>query len=356
MMGERMKPWREAFSEVVAFIESREDIRVDEVGISVPREAREEFYHLIEQVQRGLAYEILGPQADAAREAARHCLAARERLLKQSGLEAYRLPPTLEQLLVDADGALAKPAFALVLDALQHGTDAGLLEERARRELPAFCATLRRSAYEMWAYLGVVDALKPVRFWAVFSPDTEEVHAVETCEVTAGVQVTSPERRMPEAAFEAVDGRVFACKMEAARELDYYGVKIERRRDSSAGGNTEGLLSHRVLLLYRLNSIEELGVTVDRQERRQVPCDLMCEVLEPADMSCPAYVSSFVARINAVRSRRAVQVFTFDAEGAFPEGMLDDPSVAPIERRIIGYEEAELVRVADMLRDKTISE
>ena len=52
-------------------------------------------------------------------------------------------------------------------------------------------------------------------------------------------------------------------------------------------------------------------------------------------------MSVFVERINAVRSRRPVQVIALDgiaAAGAseraeFPEGMLDDSTVAPVEVR-----------------------
>ena len=59
----------------------------------------------------------------------------------------------------------------------------------------------------------------------------------------------------------------------------------------------------------------------------------------PREMATPAYVSTFVERINAVRSRRPVQVIALDAPAGagafepaeFPAGMLDDPTVAPVE-------------------------
>ncbi|OUO90744.1 hypothetical protein B5F40_06025 [Gordonibacter sp. An230] len=341
--------WREAYVELARFVGGRGDIRIDEMGLSVPGALRGEFYGLVERVQERLAREVLGARLELARETAKRAAAMRGRLVEMSGLRAYRVAPTLERFLKDAEATLAKPAFALVLDALQRGEEPDGLEERARLELVPFCASMRRNAYEAWVYFGVVAALGPRRFWAAASVDAEDVRAMETDEVGAGFQVASPERRIPEAAFETADGRVFALKMEAARELDYYGVKIERRRDTSAGGNTEGLVAHRVLLLYRLGSVEELGVVVDRQKRWQVPNDLMVEVLEPADLSRPAHTSSFVARINAARSQRPVQAVTFDEEGAFPDGMLDDPTVAPVERRVVGFDENRLSRIAALL-------
>ena len=61
----------------------------------------------------------------------------------------------------------------------------------------------------------------------------------------------------------------------------------------------------------------------------------------PREMATPAYVSAFVERVNAVRSRRPVQVIALDVPAGvgtsepaeFPAGMLDDPTVAPVEVR-----------------------
>ena len=71
-------------------------------------------------------------------------------MLASSGLGAFHLAPTLESLLADADKTLAKPAFALVLDAVQGGLDEGALEEAAKSALPPFAASMFRNAYEAW--------------------------------------------------------------------------------------------------------------------------------------------------------------------------------------------------------------
>ena len=349
--GKHARSWRDDYRKLREFAAATEGIRLAPRSLTVPSEARGGFFGLVEQVQLGLARDVLGDEAKRVREAASRCADVRKRMLASSGLGAFHLAPTLESLLADADKTLAKPAFALVLDAVQGGLDEGALEEAAKSALPPFAASMFRNAYEAWAYFGVVEALGPAKFYAVSSPDTEEAHAVPAEEVWAASQATSPERRIPEAVFETKDGRVFAMKNEAARELDYYGVKIERRRDSSAGGNTAGLVGHRVLLLYRLDAVEDVAVTVDRQKRVQTPIDLLVEVLEPNDMGYPAYVSRFVERVNAARSRRPVQVVTFDESGEFPAGVLEDDSVAPIERRTVGFDEGKLADIARLLND-----
>ena len=92
-----------------------------------------------------------------------------------------------------------------------------------------------------------------------------------------------------------------------------------------------------MLLLWELTSVDAVSFVADRDKSRLVPPALTVEVLMPHEMATPAYVSAFVERINAVRSRRPVQVIALDTVGSepaeFPEGMLDDSTVAPVEVR-----------------------
>lgn len=339
----------EAYNALLAFVSGEPGISVTRTGLAVPASVRDRFYGLVAEVQRGLTEQALGERMDAAKRTASMCESVRGRLLSCSGLGELKLPATLEAFLADPVSALEKPSFCLVLDAVQGACAFDELEARADAEIPMFCKTLERCAYELWAYLGIVLALEPKRFFAVYSPDTVEVHAVDTGSVVIGAQITSPERRMPEAVFETKDGRFFAMKTEAARELDYYGTRIERRRDTSAGGNTAELLGHRVLLLYRLAALDDVDVVADREKHKLVCPDLFCEMLQPAEMAYPTFVSAFVERINAVRSRHPVQVVCREAGGSFPDGMLEDENVAPIDCRVIGYDEAGLSCIAGLL-------
>lgn len=347
----RKKAWPDAYDDLRAFALERNGVVVAPKSLTVPADVRSAFYERVEDAQRSLARQALGGRIEEAAHVAERCRAMRQRLLDATGLVAFHLAPTLEAFMTDAEGAVSKPAFSAVLDGLQSGRGADEVFEAARLPLEESCASLVRNAYEAWAYYGVVMALEPVRFWAVESPDAYEVHAVRADEVTAACQTPSPERRIPEAVFETRDGRVFAMKSEAARELDYYGLKIERRRDSSAGGNTAGLIGHRVLMLYRLGAADEVEAVADRDKMRQTPSDLMCEVLAPRDMATPAHVSLFAARINAARSRRPVQVITYDEAGEFPAGMEDDPGVAPVKRHVVGFDEDALARIASELSE-----
>ena len=141
-----------------------------------------------------------------------------------------------------------------MLDALSGQLTEAEAEREAALALTRGWESLVRNAYEAWAYYGVVAELRPRKFWAVVSFDGADARAVETDEIVAGWQAVSPDRRVPEAVFQTEDGRLFAMKSEAARELDYYGFSSVRGRDTSAGGNTRDLMGHRVLLVYEMRS------------------------------------------------------------------------------------------------------
>ena len=350
-----MTAFEQSLEELRTFVAEHAQIRMTPTSLSVPREVRSDFYAQVGRVQRDLAEEILGEAAatsvcggasgacslPALVEVASKCAQVREGLCAQAGLAQFKLASMLESLMVDPVAEAVRPLCASVLDALQTGQDAETVRTRAQEVLVPHVEMLYRNAYEAWAYYGVVSRLEPRTFYAVFTADMKSVHAVPTARVEVASQATSPTLRLPEAVFETADGRVFAMKSEAAHELDFYGFKNKRRRDNSSGGNTTDLMTHRVLLLWELASVDAVDFVADRDKSRLVPPALTVEALMPREMVTPAYVSTFVERVNAVRSRRPVQVIALDGVSGsgepqaaeFPEGMLDDPTVAPIEVR-----------------------
>ena len=126
-------------------------------------------------------------------------------------------------------------------------------------------------------------------------------------------------------------------------------MRITRRRDFSCGGNTIDQIAHRVLLLYRLESLEKIPLLANRDKLYLLPSDLMCEFLLPQEMEQPHLVSLFVDRIKTVRSRRPVQVLTWDEKGTFPVEMSEDITVPSVQRRVIRLDEENLKEIAKLL-------
>jgi hypothetical protein len=343
--------WETALDALEGYVCAHPGITVTPVSLAIPEELRPRFYQLASQVQHALCTKALGGPSAELVEAARLCSGVKQRLAGMSDLVDLRLASAVEALVDNPERALAAPLLGMVLDVVQKRKTRLQLLAEAQETLPGHSERLFRNAYEAWAYYGVVEALGPRRFYEVFSPDTVQASAVASGYVTIGSQATSPERRFPEAVFETAEGRLFAMKSEAARELDYYGLRITRRRDFSAGGNTVDQVAHRVLLLYEIASLDAIPAIADRDKQTVLPSDLMCEVLTPQEIEQPSCLSQFADRINTVRSKRPVQVICFDRPGVFPPEMLEDKRLQSLEQRVVGFSHQRLKEIADLVRN-----
>lgn len=346
--------WQACFFRLRQFAEASEAIKVTRQSLFVPEESKAEFYRLAEETQKALGIQVLGKYEELGKTLVQKFKHTRQQMVAGSNLKEFCLANAVENLVEDPELAMAKPAFGIVLDGLQQGLSKEDMEEKARRQVIPFCKDLLRNLYEAWLYYGIVAALKPARFYGVYSPDTIDMQAVETDKIVAGFQAASPERRMPEAIFVTEDGRVFAMKSEVAEELDFYGERPGRCRDLSAGGNTVDQIAHRVLLLYRMESVEKVPLLANREKRYILPNDMMCEFLLPEEMERPLPAAMFEKRIRTVRSRRPVQVLTWNEKGTFPAGFLQDSSMAPqvlVKRTIVGMDEGKLRDICGILQD-----
>lgn len=351
-MVEKAETWGAALADLRQWAADREGVSATRQMLSVARPVREAFYERVGTVQHLLADEVLGGERSAVERLAAELAAVCDDLCRDGDLGKVELPARLDAFAADPAAALEAPLQSIVIDALTGRLPLSDVDGHARQCVLETAEALRRAAYEAWVYLGIVAALRPVRFWAVAAGSDEAPCIVPTEVLTMGAQVPSRERRFPEAVFQRADGDVFALKCEAAREIDYYDALTPVARDTSAGGNTAGMLGHRVLLLYRLASPEEARATVDRKRRLQRFSDLAVEVLAPVEMENPSYLGAFISRLRTLRTRRPLVVATYDGKGAFPAAMEADNEVPPVDRCVAGLDRQALASIAEKLQKK----
>lgn len=342
--------WIKRLDDLQNYVASHPEIVVTKSRLSIPKNYRSEFFDKVLQIQIRLSEKILGKKIEEGLEVAKHCLHIRNQLLEMTGLKEFRLASQIESLLERPKETIAKPIFELTLDVIQQRITTKEMEVQAGRMIDSFYRDLIRATYEAWAYYGIVAALEPVKFYDVYSLDTVKIQAVETDTIIIGSQIISPERRLPEAIFETKDGQIYAMKSEVARELDFYNQKMEKRRDSSSGGNTVDVIAHRVLLLYKLESINDIPLIANRDKLSILPNDLMCEFLLPEEIEQPSFFSLFYERINTMRSRQPMQILTFDEQGRIPAEFLKKDIAPSFEKKPIGLNERKLQDIANLLK------
>ena len=91
--------WPEEYGALCAFVQADGRIKATPSSLSVPADARPEFYRLVEGAQAALATQVLGERAAQVEKLARRCADVRRRLVEAAGLSAFNLAPTLEHLL-----------------------------------------------------------------------------------------------------------------------------------------------------------------------------------------------------------------------------------------------------------------
>lgn len=348
-MAHEALAWRRALHAVRAMIDESDEIVCTPERLAIPLSSREGFYRLVSEIQEGLVEEAIGADLARSEALAARCRAVKERIEGASGLSELALPAAVGRYIEDPRRALGKTLFCCVMDCLQAGEDERALHRSACDALDRAHASLERYAYEFWTYFGIVAALDPVRFWLVESPDTVQTFATPAERVVVGHQVTSPERRIPDAVFETRSGQLFAFKNEPARELDFYGLRIRRRRDMSLGGNSADQLAHRVLMLYEVESIASIPLLADRDKLMVRPVDLMVEVLSKKEMAEPSFASHVASRYRSVPSRRPVCVVTLEEGASFPAGFEADPTLPACDLVFAGSDERRLEDIARLL-------
>ena len=349
MEGKNAAAWQEAYEALTAYVGGNEAIRISPTSLRIPKPEREAFYSRVDDVVEKLAAGLAGERLGEAAALAKELEAIRQRIYSSSNLRAWRLPMSIENLIRSPEKAASQPLFEQVLDALQYGRRTEELEDRAGQVLFPFLKDLHRCTYEAWAYLGIVEAWHPVRFYGIVTTDFTSLTVAEADEVTMGYQQSSPDKRLPEMAFETEAGETLAIKTETGLELDAYGEKVSREKGYSSGGNTVNELAHRVLLTYRFPNPQSVGFLADAEKGFVRPTDLTCTFLLPSEMENEYLYSSVVRHLNAVRSLRPVQLLSFDPNGRFPTIENRNLSLPNWERTVIGYEKKQLEQVAGKL-------
>ena len=347
--GQNAGTWQEAYESLTEFVRESETIRITPTSLRIPKTEREQFYGMVDSVIANLITCLAGERLREAEALAGQIDEIRHRIYAGSNLRAWRMPVSIENLIQSPEHAASGPVFDLVLDTLQNGRSCEELENRAGQILLPFFRDLQRCAYEAWAYLGIIEAWHPIRFYGVVTADFSNLTVTETDEVTVGYQQSSPDKRLPETVFETAEGKTLAIKTETGLELDYYGEKVSREKGYSSGGNTVNELAHRVLLTYSFPNPQAVGFLADSEKAFVRPTDLTCTFLLPSEMDNEYLYSSVVRHLNTVRSLRPVQVLSFDRNGAFPNIESPGLSLPRWERTAVGYDKEQLVKIADKL-------
>lgn len=280
------KGWCTRYLELIDFMDdASSDISFTRTSLSfLSKEAKEDFYTQLDDLT--LAF-------TGSSEEVQKCLSNRgviayrqieKSLCDKAGISGIELPPALAAYLQDTTRALASSLRNPFIAFLQKKVPAEdcviLLHDALNSQIPL----LEQCLYETWAAYALIDSFDPVEFWRCELSERGSLKTEPTDSVRFGYQTPLKEYRLPEAVFRTPSGATYAYKIECCDELLHYGIPGPKL-DFTAAGNTAGLLSHRVFLLYQIDDINQAPVLAQRSAGYVQSPAMMVECLDSRDRS-----------------------------------------------------------------------
>jgi hypothetical protein len=345
------RTWLDCYEELKALIGENPSIRMGKGFVSfASQDAKALFHALMKEMTRLFAVGVIEERRLVDREGIRAFNGIEASLCARSGIEGIALPKAMADYLADplqsADRILSEPALWLLQGQLDPSGFSQLAKERYL--VPRF-AELDRYLYEAWIAYGLIDALDPVEFWNVRVNDESAFCSSRTNNLRMGHQIRLRDFRLPEAMFRAAGGDCWAYKIERKPELYHYDDP-GRKRDFTAGGNTENHSGRRSLMLYRIDGVESVPVIAQRSKRYVMPPDLLVEHLSVEELASPDTRETLGHLNRVLRCVRPIQVALRgdeDEQVLGGQGILDSPN--GFVTHAVGYGKKSLQMIARQL-------
>ncbi|MDR1014625.1 MAG: hypothetical protein LBL86_06565 [Coriobacteriales bacterium] len=326
--------WRRAWGDLKAFCAAHPRLRIDRRRISVPAELRPGFYAALDEAARALvraARPGLAAETEGLVEGFR---LLEEGFRRQAGIEETVLPHSLRAFLSCPSQALAGRLYGPLMGLLQEegssqddgGPDALDAADALPTPLLALIDEaadgLHRAASELSLFYRLLWMLDPVQVRKVGFDASLRPTGTATTVMEPGQQQAFVQRRIPDTLVRARGGQWYSTKFELASEVGYYDVPILRRRDNTLAGDSQPLIGHRVLMVHRLSSADDVPTIADRDTGRLVAPTVVVEASSPEALQMPACRLALGNR--AVTLRPECGYFVLLPAGSRTEGWFDE--------------------------------
>jgi hypothetical protein len=275
--------WQDVYADLRSYTAANPRVGIDGSSVSIPADARGEFYRLFDAVRRTFVEQNYLPLPVEAESLSKGYSSVEEELTRLLGLDGILAPAGLAAFLHDPIDGLARTLFDGLFDLLQGKTDTQTFEKLALKQLDSTCAEMCRLGYEIWVALTLVSLLDPDQASQIDLDSDERVSFSELKTIAMGHQFPHPTLRFPEFVVHSRRyGKYIAFKSELATEIPTYTTasRPERKLAMQNAGDTSTALGHRVLLMSVVERPEDVAMIADLEERQVFPPDVAVECQE----------------------------------------------------------------------------
>jgi hypothetical protein len=280
--------WQEHMTELIAFCREHPNIRIDSRRITIPREVRTEFYTLVDLLADSLidGKAHLPTDIDILMDAFRELEGG---FRHQTNIERFVMPHSLRAFITAPAESLRMHLYDPLMRVLQGRLPVDAFGMVADEVLGTRIEGLYQAARELLIYYQVLWKLDPVAVRKVSFDKDHALQSEPSILIEPGQQQAFAQRRIPDTLIQMRDGIWYATKAELASEVGYYDIPILRRRDNTLAGDSQPLIGHRLMMIYRLDSERSIPLIADRDTRHVAPPTVVVELSEPQALSVAAY-------------------------------------------------------------------
>jgi hypothetical protein len=332
--------WQPVYEKLAGFISGHPAITMDQSGVSIPAEYRDDFYQLFDSTRRGFVLDNYAALPADIELLSRNYLRVEEEVLDLLHLEGITMPVDLLTFLHNPADGLMRAIYNRLFDLLQGKITLEAFEQLAINELRASAAELLRLGYEMWVALAVVKCLDPDRAYQVSMDAEDRPVATELKDISFGRQTPHLTFRLPEfVVYSRIFKAYVSVKLQLITEIATYSPSYmtphgKRRRT----GDTSFAMDSRVMLLSLIPTLEDIPIVADLEKQAVSKPDLIIECLSESDLKDPSVRDQVGQRYDIFQPAHGAYLVSREVAGE----SLTDKIREKIHSLPLGFDEARL--------------
>jgi hypothetical protein len=341
------KTWKTEYQFLDSFIKNHAEIVLNKEEISIPREIRDEFYRLFDNVRNALVDEYYSTLPVDVETLSASYMQVEKEIMELLKLDGITMPVDLSSLLYNPKEGMVRVMYSRLFDLLQGKIDFEGFEKVSCEDFQSGSANLYRLGYERWAALTLLKVLEPDEAYRVELDFENRPTLTELKSLSFGGQAHHPTMRIPEFVIHSrkID-KYLAVKVALVRELDAYQVPFAVPvRPKRPTGDTSSAMDPRAIVFSIMSKPQDVPVIAELFDRKIESPDLIVEFVTRDELENGTASEQARRHYEILQPKLGISLLVMDACGESNREIISEPICA----HEVGFNPTNLLPVTDRL-------
>jgi hypothetical protein len=309
--------WTTEYETLDNFIKNHPEVILNKEEISIPREIRDEFYRLFDNVRNALVdayYSTLPVDVGMLSE---NYLRVEKEITEILKIDGISMPVDLFSLLHNPKEGMVRALYSRLFDLLQGKITLEDFEGLSHDDFQSASANLYHLGYEHWAALTLIKELDPDEAYRVEIDFENRPFLTELKTLAFGGQAHHPTIRVPEFVIHSrkVD-KYLAVKMALVRELDAYhvpyAVPVRPKRPT---GDTSSAMDPRAMVFSIMSGPRNVPIIAELFDRKIESPDLIVEFVTKGELESGTASEQARRHYDILQPKLGISLLIMDPSG-----------------------------------------